>query len=46
MDEAEQDLIDGFHFYEAQVEGLGEYFPDALSADVEEVHAHGSHCCG
>jgi len=31
LDEAEQDLIDGFNFYEAQAEGLGEYFVDALS---------------
>jgi hypothetical protein len=25
LEEAEQDLIDGFHFYEAQNLGLGQY---------------------
>ena len=40
LDEAEQDLIDGFHFYEAQAEGLGEYFVDALSADIESLRIY------
>ena len=26
LDEAEQDLVDGSHFYEAHDEGLGDYF--------------------
>ena len=26
LDEAEQDLVDGFRFYEAQSRGLGDYF--------------------
>jgi hypothetical protein len=26
LDEAEQDLIDGFRFYEMQDQGLGDYF--------------------
>ncbi len=40
LDEAEQDLIDGFNFYEAQAEGLGEYFVDALSADIESIRIY------
>jgi len=28
LDEAEQDLVDGAHFYEAQEPGLGQYFLD------------------
>jgi hypothetical protein len=26
LDQAEADLIEGFHFYEAQQAGIGEYF--------------------
>ena len=26
LDEAQQDLIEGYHFYEGQREGLGDYF--------------------
>ncbi len=28
---ANQDLVDGFYFYEKQEEGLGEYFLQAIS---------------
>lgn len=34
LDRAKQDLIDGFHFYEAQQKGLGGYFHDSLFADI------------
>ena len=35
LDEAEQDLVDGAHFYEAQEPGLGQYFLDSLFSDVD-----------
>jgi hypothetical protein len=34
LPQAEQDLIDGFHFYEMQQTGLGGYFLDTLFLDV------------
>ncbi len=35
LDESEQDLVDGFRFYEMQDEGLGDYFLDSLFADID-----------
>lgn len=51
LDEAQDDLVAGFHFYEAQSPGLGSYFLDAVFADIDSlrlyagVHliVHGSH---
>jgi plasmid stabilization system protein ParE len=51
LDDAKDDLIDGFHFYEEQSTGLGSYFLDSLFADIDSlllyagVHrmVHGSH---
>jgi len=40
LDEAEQDLIDGFYFYEAQDQGLGDYFLDSLSSDIDSLHIY------
>ena len=37
LPEAEQDLIDGFHFYEMQKAGLGHYFLDTLFSDIESL---------
>jgi plasmid stabilization system protein ParE len=37
LDEAEQDLIDGARFYEAQGPGLGEYFLDSLFSDIDSL---------
>jgi len=37
LDEAEQDLIDGFRFYEAQASNLGEYFLDSLLSDIDSL---------
>ena len=37
LEEAEQDLIDGFHFYEAQNFGLGQYFLDTLFSDINSL---------
>lgn len=34
LDEAEQDLVDGFNFYEVQSPGLGNYFIDSLFSDI------------
>jgi len=37
LEEAEQDLIDGFCFYEAQNFGLGQYFLDSLFSDINSL---------
>ncbi len=37
LDEARQDLVDGYRFYESQVVGLGEYFLDSLSSDIDSL---------
>lgn len=40
LDEAEQDLIDGYRFYEIQGEGLGDYFLDSLFADIDSLQLY------
>ena len=35
------DLADGFAFYENQQAGLGSYFLDCLSADLDSLGLHG-----
>jgi len=40
LDEAEQDLIDGFRFYEMQGKGLGHYFLDSLFSDIDSLTLH------
>ena len=37
LDEAGQDLLDGFRFCESQSEGLGDYFVDSVTADIESL---------
>lgn len=37
LDEAEQDLIDGYRFFEAQDEDLGDYFLDSLYSDIDSL---------
>jgi hypothetical protein len=37
---ASQDLLDGFRFYEGQEEGLGEYFIDGLSSDIDSLELY------
>ena len=37
LDQAERDLIEGFHFYEEQQRGLGSYFLTNLYADIESL---------
>ncbi len=34
---AKRDLIDGYRFYERQLEGLGEYFLDSLYSDIDSL---------
>jgi len=34
---ANQDLIDGYWFYEKQAEGLGSYFLDTLFSDIDSL---------
>jgi len=51
LDEAQQDLIEGYHFYDIQSNGLGDYFLDTLFSDIDSlqlyagIHAihHGYH---
>lgn len=41
LDQAEDDLIEGFHFYEAQQQGLGSYFLVNLYSDIGSLRLHG-----
>lgn len=34
---AEQDLLDGYHFYERQQASLGSYFLDSLYSDIDSL---------
>ena len=34
---ARDDLSDGFNFYERQSEGLGNYFAESLSSDIDSL---------
>lgn len=40
LDEAEQDLVEGCRFYEAQERGLGNYFLDTLYSDVDSLQLY------
>ncbi len=40
LDAAEQDLIEGFHFYESQAPGLGDYFLDSLFSDIDSLQLY------
>ena len=40
LDEAQQDLVDGFRFYESQSAGLGDYFLDSLFADIDSLQIY------
>ena len=40
LDLAEADLLSGFSFYERRSQGVGWYFLDSLSADIESLHLH------
>lgn len=38
--EAEQDVLDGFRFYESQSAGVGNYFLDSILADIESLQLY------
>lgn len=40
LEEAEQDIKNALLFYEAQKEGLGSYFLDAIFADIESLYLY------
>ena len=40
LDQAKQDLIDGYRFYENQGAGLGDYFLDSAYAEVDSLLIH------
>jgi len=40
LESASQDLIDGFHFYEKQAIGLGNYFLDSLFSDIDSLQVY------
>ena len=37
LDEAEDDIANGIKFYQAQKEGLGDYFLDSIFSDIESL---------
>ena len=37
LDQASQDLIEGYLFYEHRESGLGEYFLDSISSDIDSL---------
>ena len=41
LDQATEDLIEGFRFYEEQQTGLGSYFLTNLYADIESLRIYG-----
>lgn len=40
LDQAERDIIEGFHFYETQQSGLGDYFLASIYADIESLRLY------
>lgn len=41
LDEAQDDLIKGFRFYEGREAGLGAYFLDCLFSDIDSLLVYG-----
>ena len=41
LDAAQNDLIEGFRFYEEKEEGLGDYFLSSLFSDIESLKVFG-----
>lgn len=37
LESARRDLIEGYHFYEKQRDGLGKYFLDTLFSDIDSL---------
>ena len=40
LEDAQQDILDGFYFYESQEKGLGDYFLDSIFADVDSLQLY------
>lgn len=40
LDDAQQDLIKGFRFYEKQERGVGTYFLDCLFSDIDSLQLY------
>ena len=40
LESAENDLMDGFYFYQHISKGIGHYFLDALFSDIESLQIH------
>lgn len=40
LDDAKQDLVNGFRFYESQSPGLGDYFLDSLFSDIDSLQLY------
>jgi len=40
LNEAEEDISQAILFYESQVNGLGQYFLDSISSDIESLHIY------
>ena len=40
LDRAEDDLIQGFAFYEEQEAGIGDYFLDSLASDINSLQLY------
>ncbi len=41
LDEAQEDLIEGFRFYETREVGLGSFFLDCLFSDIDSLLLYG-----
>jgi len=41
LDEAKQDVLDGYRFYSRQAEELRNYFLDSLYADIDSLEIYG-----
>lgn len=40
LTQAKEDLLDGYLFYERQEVGIGDYFLDSMSADIDSLRLH------
>lgn len=40
LNEAEEDISQAILFYESQANGLGQYFLDSISSDIESLHIY------
>ena len=40
LDRAEDDLIQGFAFYEEQEAGIGDYFLDSIASDIDSLRLY------